>query len=203
MKKIAVIIVAAGASSRMKRAKQLLPFGETTLLGHAIEQAEASVAEKVYVILGANAGVIKEHFNLPALNVVENKHWEEGIGTSISIGVKEVAEKADFDAILLMLGDQPLIGSVYLDQMITAFRKDPSKIIATKYPKSTGVPAIFPKKYFPKLMLLEGDSGAKSLLYEYGSQVISLAAGKKIKDIDTPEDYKNLLEQLSSWGNFI
>ncbi|GHA48159.1 hypothetical protein GCM10007103_31390 [Salinimicrobium marinum] len=173
----------------MKRPKQLLPFRETTLLGHTIEQAEASQAAEVFVVLGANAQRIKTNLSFPDLTFVENKQWEEGIGASISTGVKYIAKKKDFDAVLLMLGDQPLIDSVFLDQMIGEFSKDPSKMVATKYPESKGVPALFPKKFFPKLLLLKGDTGAKSLLNDGSSLVTVIDAGRKILDIDTPEDY--------------
>ena len=176
----------------MKRPKQLLSLRETTLLGHAIEQAEASQAEEVFVVLGANAERIKTSLGFREFSIVENKHWEEGIGVSISTGVNAVTSTKDFDAVLLMLGDQPLIDSVYLDQMIAEFNKDPSTMVATKYPKSNGVPALFPKKYFPQLMLLGGDTGAKSLLNDGSSPVTAIDAGNKILDIDTPEDYRRI-----------
>ena len=176
----------------MKKPKQLLPLRETTLLGHAIEQAEASQAEEVFLVLGANAEMIKNNLNFQELTIVENKHWEEGIGVSISTGVNAVTSTKDFDAVLLMLGDQPLIDSVYLDQMIGEFSKDPSKMVATKYPKSNGVPALFPKNFFPQLMLLRGDTGAKSLLNDGSSPVTVIDAGNKILDIDTPEDYRRI-----------
>lgn len=195
MEKVAIIIVAAGSSSRMNTAKQLLPLGDSTLLGNAVAQAKNSDAEDVFIVLGANSEKIRLQQELYKAVFVENKDWKQGIGSSIAAGIKYVAENGNFEGILLMLGDQPLIDSSYLNQLIAEFRKDSSKIIATKYPKSKGIPAIFPKKYFSQLLLLKGDAGAKSLLNSKKSSVLALDAGIKIMDVDTPEEYREFCKR--------
>ncbi len=169
-----------------------MPFRETNLLGNAIEQAGNSLAEEVFVVLGANAEKIRTNLNFPDFNYVENKHWSDGIGSSIAAGMKNILEKENFDAVLLMLADQPLIDSTYLNTMIEELRKDPSKIVATKYPESNGVPSLFPKKFFPELLLLKGDTGAKSLLNQKSFPVTVLDPGNKTLDIDTPEDFRKI-----------
>lgn len=173
--------------------KQLLPFGETTLLGNAIEQAKASTADEVITVLGANYGKIKPHIEQYRTTIIENRGWERGIGSSIATGIKSISENdQDFKAALIFLADQPLIGSSYLNRLIQTFKENPAKIIATQYPRSNGVPAVFPKEYFEELMHLKEDVGARNLLNKDGSLVISVNAGGKLFDIDTPEDYQKI-----------
>ena len=92
-----------------------------------------------------------------------------------------------------MLADQPNVTSSYLNELLEAFAKNPEKIIASQYGKSVGVPAIFPKKYFPRLMKLEGDSGAKIFLNQPHLDVIKTELINLI-DIDTVDDYENVKE---------
>ncbi|WP_373057643.1 NTP transferase domain-containing protein [Zunongwangia sp. H14] len=197
MGKTGIIIIAAGASRRMENTKQLLQIGEETMLGKAIKQATASVADEVIVVLGANSDRITakiEHF--PAIILI-NENWRNGLGSSIATGIKYFFQnKKKFEAVLVMLGDQPLMDSAYLNQLLEVYKENPSKIVATKYPKSAGVPAVFPKKYFKELSLLAEDKGAKNILARERSSLIVLDAGDRILDIDTPQDYKQLQERL-------
>ena len=188
---IAIVIVAAGSSSRMKNTKQLLPLGKTTLLGNAIVQAKASAAEEVITILGANLQKISSEIARFNINIIENKQWEKGIGSSIAAGMKYMLEKKNYKAAIIMLADQPLIDSEYLNQLIQIFEQNPFRIVATKYPKSNGVPALFPSQYFEQLSELTGDVGAKYLLNGETS-VVTIDAGNKIVDIDTPYDYREI-----------
>lgn len=191
MIKTAIIIIAAGGSSRMKKAKQLLPWRETTLLGHTIKQAKATKADEVILVLGARFEKIRSSIEEPAMTIVENKEWKKGIGSSIACGVNHLLKHNDHEAVLLMLADQPLIDSAYLNHVIEIFQKNPSKIIATKYPGSNGVPALFPKDYFGELLKLKEDVGARNLLNS-GRPILILDSGNKLFDVDTPEAYAKI-----------
>lgn len=192
MKKTPIIIVAAGASRRMKETKQLLPLGTTTLLGHAIKQAKAANCGEVITVLGSHYDMVLPEIAHFDTTIIKNSNWGNGIGSSIAAGVNFMLQKnEDFCAVLIMLADQPLIDANYLKLLIAASCKDPGKIIATKYPRSNGVPAVFPEVYFKGLSLLEEDVGAKYLLNGI-KPVIALDAGNKIMDIDTPEDYNKI-----------
>lgn len=186
-KDFAVIIVAAGSSSRMKRAKQLLPLGDSTLLGMVVQNAISLNAGEVVTVLGANMHQIKSSIGQFNTTIIENKDWEKGLGTSIGAGIKYLKSK-NYEAVLILLGDQPLIDVEYLLRLLKVHQENPENMVATQYPHSKGVPAIFPKKFFSELATLEGDTGAKILLNGNDS-VISLATVEKTLDIDTPEDY--------------
>ena len=190
MSGITVIILAAGSASRMKTAKQVLAFENTTLLGKVITQAQASAADDVIVILGAFAEKIKERIAGYKITIIENKRWETGLGSSIAAGIKHLRrQKKDPMGILIMLADQPLIDTAYLNRMIDLFMKN-NRIVATKYTKNYGVPAVFPPSCFEKLATLDQDFGARHILNDPESEVIALDAGDKTMDIDTPEDYE-------------
>lgn len=191
---IAVLILAAGASSRMGRTKQLLPWEGTTLLGNAIRNARASDAGCVAVVLGANAASIQKQIPKNNLEIVENAEWQSGLGSSIACGVKFLLEKyPKKKAILTMLADQPLIDKEYLNTMIAAFNQNGKRIIATAYRNRAGVPALFPESYFEKLATLEDDFGAKNIINGPNEKVLILDPGRKNLDVDTKSDYENLI----------
>ncbi|SIS74018.1 molybdenum cofactor cytidylyltransferase [Zobellia uliginosa] len=190
--RIAILILAAGSSSRMGKPKQLLPWHDTTLLGHAIRTAKASKAIRALTVLGANAKKIRTE-TTEAFAFTENTAWESGMGSSIAHGAASLmASDKDIEGILIMLADQPLIKESYLNLLIDHSIRHKDKIIATTYKHRAGVPALFPKPYFEALLKLNKDFGAKQLLQEEENQVIRLSAGQNIIDIDTSEDYERL-----------
>lgn len=197
MAKISILILAAGASSRMKgKAKQLLPWKDTTLLGHAVEQAR-KVSDSVTVVLGANAELIQNA--IPGtVESIHNSDWETGMGSSISTGIKHnLKENPSADGILIMLVDQPLLDARYLNQLQNEFKKDMSKIAATAYGEKIGVPAIFPKHLFLELTQLSGNVGARQIIKSHKTQTTVLQPEGQEIDIDTIETYNQLTKTTS------
>lgn len=192
--KTAILILAAGESSRMGEAKQLLPIGETTLLGLAIEGALKSKADNVYCVLGANSEAIQKSINRYTIEIIINKNYQLGLSSSIKEGLKYLESK-DYDAILMMLADQPNVDARYLNKLIDENHKQPAKIIASSYAGLFGVPAIFPKSYFKQLLQLNGDKGAYTILNSPKTEVIKIDV-TKLKDIDTKEDFLDFLDSL-------
>ena len=192
LKTTAILILAAGEASRMGEIKQNLPYLETTLLGHAITQAKQTKAQHVYCVLGAQKEAIKAEIK-QEVSFITNEAWEEGLGASISIGVKELRSKK-YNHLLIMLADQPLMTAAYLNKLIDKAKEHPETCVASAYKNKKGVPAIFPESYFDALEKLSGDQGAKALLNSDRS-VIALNAEDLLQDIDTPEDYECLLKK--------
>ncbi|MDJ0645110.1 MAG: nucleotidyltransferase family protein [Flavobacteriaceae bacterium] len=188
MSKIGILILAAGSSSRMGEPKQLLPYRHTTLLGWAIEQAQASKADEILCVLGARAEEIETAVKGYGVKTIYNRNHKKGLSSSIISGVKELVDR---DALLIMLADQPLVTSYYLNSLIYQYFEHPKNIISSTYGASLGVPAIFPQQYFDQLLDLKGDKGAKSLLNECASDVIKVS-GINLIDVDLPEDYNKL-----------
>lgn len=193
--KIAVIVLAAGSSSRMGQPKQLLKYNNTFLLDFCIQNALASNLGQVYVVLGAYRNEIISQLNSKNKNLtcLTNKNWQSGLSSSIKIGL-EAAIEDNADAVLFLLGDQPFIQASYLNNFGHLHGAFPTHIIASNYQNSFGIPALFPKKYFSDLKRLSGDKGAKKIILSHLHQTISLPLSC-YKDVDTPEDYQNLVEK--------
>ncbi|WP_299534047.1 nucleotidyltransferase family protein [Ulvibacterium sp.] len=191
---ITVLILAAGASTRMGTPKQLLPWNGTNLLDNAIKNASEVCPERVVVVLGANADKIKEKCSSSAdVRFVFHKNWDLGLGSSIAYGVDFIQNSLpNTKAILILLCDQPLIDSKYLDQKIQTYKNSGKGIVATEYEKGAGVPAIFGKSYFSNLAQLNKDVGAKEIIRKFKNDTLSLNPSGKTLDIDTLEDYQKL-----------
>jgi len=186
--KIAILILAAGTASRMGEIKQLLPYKETFMVDHVIKNAQ-EVVEDVYVVLGANAEIIEQKLQNNNVKKITNQHYKKGLSSSIICGVKTLL---DYDAILICLADQPKIDVAYYKELIAVFKESSDVIVASRYEGFNGVPAIFPKSYYSKLLELNGDKGAKHLLNSKLNFIKTIASSEKLLDIDTPEDYKKL-----------
>lgn len=194
---IAIVILAAGSSSRMGKAKQLLPWGELTLIEHSIRQAILVKSASVYVVLGALRKSIEQSILTSPVKIIHNPVWENGIGSSISVVMDELITQK-FDAVLLMLADQPEVDTDYLNKMIYNFKNSPKDIVATAYSSKNGVPAMFHQTYFSALQKLNIDSGAAQIIKLNNEATLSLKPKKYFTDIDTIETYKALHKSFFS-----
>jgi molybdenum cofactor cytidylyltransferase len=192
--KIGLIILAAGSATRMGRPKQLLSYQGRSLILHAVEVALASLCQPIIVVLGAYVEQIKPELMLKAVQVVENSQWQEGMSSSIRAGISMLLKtNSKLDAVIISLADQPLVSPQIFNQLIKSYQETQKVIIASKYNETTGVPALFSNALFPELMQLEGDKGAKALIQKYIDTGLILLIPEAAIDIDTPDDYKQLL----------
>jgi molybdenum cofactor cytidylyltransferase len=197
MKKIAIIILAAGSSSRMGKIKQLLKVDNKTLLEMAIEAATTSNASAVFCILGANSEIIQKEIGPQNIDIIFNKEFNTGLSSSIAAAINDIEKRqVDIDAALIMLADQPEVNTEYLNKLIAVYQKNATKIIASNYNNNPGVPVIFPKKHFKNLALLKGDKGAKDFLKLHASETINIPRSSPLIDIDTKEEYGSLLKSI-------
>jgi len=189
-------MLAAGEASRMQRPKQLLSWKETTLLNHSIETVSSLKNTSCFVVLGAYKDDILPTITEPSISILYNDNWQEGMGASISLGVTSIQFYDDFDAILIVLADQPLVTISYLENMIQIYTSSNKGIVASKYEDhKLGVPVLFDVRYFKHLVELEGDKGAKGILNTYQDDVYALQALDIVGDIDTPEAYERLYKR--------
>ncbi len=194
-KNIAILILAAGGSSRMGQSKQLLPWEDTTLLGNAIRKAKASDANSVVVVLGANAESIQNEIPENHIEVVVNSSWASGLGSSIACGTDFLINtKNKPNGILIMLADQPLVDTPYLNEMMATFNSKHPTIIATAYENRAGVPALFSENYYRELTKLDDDFGAKKIINSQKENVLVLDLGERTVDLDTKSDYESLIK---------
>ncbi|MCM5661992.1 nucleotidyltransferase family protein [Galbibacter mesophilus] len=193
MKKIAIIILAAGASKRMKQPKQLLPWSNSTLLEYIIANANNIKRGDVFTVLGANAELITNTINIES-TVLLHRKWEQGMGSSIAFGVSEI-EKSQYDGVLIILADQPFVNTAYLNQLLDTFNQDKVNIVASRFHGNVGVPAIFSSEYFNDLKALNRDYGAKDIIKNHFQDVKTIQADDLVIDIDTIETYREIYDQ--------
>jgi molybdenum cofactor cytidylyltransferase len=189
---IGCLILAAGSSSRLGRPKQLLIYNQKTLIENTISAVLAAEVSTIYVVLGSDIALIRDAIrNLP-VKIIHHHKWQEGIGSSIRIGISYMETENHFDAILIMLCDQPYISSEHLKDLIKEFFQKQKSIIATGYGNHVGVPALFHQKIFSFLKELTGDKGAKDIISKNSEDVFVKNFEQAAIDIDTPEDLSKL-----------
>lgn len=202
-KKVAGIILAAGCGSRMGKAKQLLPFGRTTLLGHVMDTVQSAGLDCVVLVLGFKAGQVRHALNLPrrekarpdrtSIQVIDNPDWHKGQSFSVAAGLK--ALPADMDGALFLLGDQPLVTVQTLHHLVSAFQTSDHWILAPCFKGQRGNPVLVASPLFDRLTQPAGDAGARVLFKEFRHRMHCLAVDDPgiVRDVDTPEDYAALV----------
>lgn len=187
-KDLAVVILAAGTSSRLGNlTKQLLVYKNETLLKIAVKKA-LEISKNVFVVLGHEKEKCKKELEDFDVNIIYNPNYKKGMGTTLSLGIKHTKE---FNYTMIILCDQPFIPISHFQALKENIQNE--NIIASLYEKnkSAKVPAIFPKKYYDELLKLDADFGAKEILQKESCINIQLEKDFCI-DIDTLEDMKFL-----------
>ncbi|MBY0478304.1 MAG: nucleotidyltransferase family protein [Chitinophagaceae bacterium] len=196
-----VVILAAGASSRLGSPKQLLVYSGATLLQHSVEVAQTADADPVVVILGANADLIKSEIKNTKANAVVNPEWKEGMASTIRFGLQTLLKlNPEVDAVVMMVADQPFVTAELLNNLMEVHRKKQRSIVASKYGTTFGTPVLFAKRFFPELLELTGDVGAKSLVRKYMNEAAFVFFPEGEIDIDTVEDYEKLKDVKEGGG---
>jgi molybdenum cofactor cytidylyltransferase len=194
--KFGVVLLAAGASNRLGNLpKQLLEFRGKTLIRRAAENALASQCGKICVVLGAGAEKIKGEIDDLPVEIVVNENWRSGMSASLKCGLEKLLASApNLSAAVVTLGDQPLIDSTIINRLIESFLETRAPIVASEYAETVGVPAIFARSMFDELMNLSREAGAKRLIKKYAASVRKIPVPEAAFDVDTREDYENLLK---------
>ena len=191
--KVTGIILAAGASSRMGRSKQLLPFRGQSILECVVDSALASSLHRVVVVLGHKSEPIAQLLADRELTVIHNPDYEKGQSSSLKIGLQSLTDEAD--AVLFLLGDQPLVTPEIINQILTAYAASPSPVVLPFFKGKRGNPALFSRETFPRIATLKDDCGARPLFDEYAERILKVPVSSHAIhfDIDTEEDYRQLM----------
>jgi molybdenum cofactor cytidylyltransferase len=190
---LSAIILAAGESKRMGKPKQLMPLGKSTLLEQAIDNLLNSSVDETIVVLGHKAEAITKKIASKPVKIVINPDYQQGMSTSIVAGLIMVDPRSR--AVMLALGDQPLVTSHTINQLIEAFIKQNKGIAVPTYRGRRGHPIIFDIKYKAELFKLKGDIGGREIIQNHPKDVFMVAVDSEsvISDIDTQEDYQSKL----------
>jgi molybdenum cofactor cytidylyltransferase len=181
-----ILILAAGQSARLGSPKQKLLYHGNTLLQHAINAALATVCEPVIVVLGAFAEDILPDVSNKKVQIIHNSNWEEGMASSIRVGITELEKKPGITNALIY------VDGALLDKIVQIKQNGGKGIIACAYNNTVGVPVLFERRYFADLLALTGHEGAKKILAAHWDDVEQVAFFLGAVDIDTMDDYNML-----------
>ncbi len=196
--RIAALVLAAGRSTRMGGPNKLLAeIGGKPLVRIAAEQALASRAAPVIVVTGHQHERVAEVLAGLPVTVVHNPDFADGLGGSLKTGIAAIP--ADADGAVVCLGDMPQVDAALINQLIAAF--DPEKgalAVVPVFDGRRGNPVLWSRRFFPDLMSIEGDVGARYLIGRYNEAVVEVPVTGKgaLTDVDTPEALRGLKAEI-------
>jgi len=191
--KCGLILLAAGASRRMGRPKQLLPVDDRPLLRLVTERALRAPVSPVVVVLGAHADEIGPVLAGLAVHPVSNPAWPEGLGSSVRTGVEAALKLTpDLEGLIILPADQPALPALHLENLIARFRLGGCSLVASLTGDRRVPPVLFGAGWFAWLRQLTGDAGARDLLREDRPEFASVPLASNA-DLDTPEDYDRFI----------
>ncbi len=196
----AIIILAAGASSRMGAPKQLLLVDGKTLIKRICETAIDTPCHPIVTVLGANRNLIRKETERMPITVIDNPQWENGISSSIKMGLAGayMTEKA-IEAAIFLTVDMPYVSAELINKMIEKAESDEKiEIVACKYDNQIGIPVLFKRNLFTDLLELTGDEGAKKIVMKNQDKTALIDFPEGKLDLDTIDEYRNFVSNYNS-----
>jgi len=184
------LVLAAGGSSRLGRPKQLLPFGEATLLDTVLGTARACRFDQLVVALGGSSRQVRAAVDLSGAEVVVNEAYRSGCSSSIAAAMRVVDPGCD--VLVLLLGDQPGVKPASVRALLEGLGEGPIAVCA--YSNGRGHPLAFARSTFAELEGLQGDKAVWKLLERRAGEVVDVPVpGPVPRDVDTWKDYDAVL----------
>jgi molybdenum cofactor cytidylyltransferase len=204
-----ILIIAAGQSKRLGEPKQLLKYNGQSFINRLIDTVNVAVNFPITLVLGANAEKIEKQLENTTLDIVINKDWEEGMASSIRVGLDHLIQKHEkldskgrqLDGVMILVCDQPFIQAEHISSLLHLQQSTLLPIAACYYAQVLGTPALFHKSIFKDLLALKGDIGAKKIINAKEKEVAKLHFENGVIDIDTMEDYLKYIQQEEASNN--
>lgn len=188
---IAAVVLAAGLSRRMGKAKLLLEVGGQAIVRHAVEGVRSAGLDPVVVVTGPEPAPIQTALAGLPVRIVINPAPEEGQAGSIRAGI--AALPAEVDMVLIALGDQPALDPAIIPALLAGHRAGGRPIVAPRYQDGPGNPVLFDRAIFPELQALTGDRGARPVIARDPNRVEWVRFERPMPpDVDTPADYEKI-----------
>jgi molybdenum cofactor cytidylyltransferase len=192
------IVLGAGASTRLGRPKQTLPFGDTTLLGHVMRDVEASGLERIVLVVGGAADDALAGISPGRATVARNDAYGTGCASSLLAGLDAAG---DCEAVMLILGDMPGVDAAAIDAVAVAWRAEPAWAALTSWRGTLGHPFVFAAEAFPDLRELHGDKAVWKLVERHPERTLTIELDRPLpRDVDTWEDYEAALSAFAGTG---
>jgi molybdenum cofactor cytidylyltransferase len=196
---IAAVVLAAGLSRRMGQAKLLMKVSGKAIIRYVVESVLAGGVDSVWVVTGPDVEPIEAALNGLEVQIAVNLAPEEGQAASVRAGI--AALPPSVEAVLIALGDQPLLAPSIIPALLAARRASPKLIVAPRYRDGQGNPVLFKREIFPELLRLTGDQGARPIIQTEPARVEWVDLDLPMPpDVDTPDDYEKIRANLRA-GN--
>lgn len=187
------IILAAGESRRMGQPKLLMPFGERTIIDIVIREAIRSELNHLIVVVGSDNDKIERQIQDYPLTVTENPEYLRGMLSSVQCGLRALPDNSD--AVMILLGDQPMIPASVINQVIHAYHQSDKGIIIAVHNGKRGHPILFEMKYRHEVLQLSKDHSLHDLTRNHPDDILEVEVDTPdiLRDIDTIDDYNKEL----------
>ena len=184
---IGAVVLAAGASSRFGRTKQVEVIRGKPLVQHAVDAASDAGVDPIVIVLGHDAERIREVLHLPSgATTVTNERYEHGQSTSLAAGLTAFGE--DVEAAVVLQADQPGIRADHVRTLADAYQDSGAEILRLRFSNGPG-PAILARSIWPEITAIAGDTGARALFDAMPQRVLWISVDEPAPaDVDTPGD---------------
>lgn len=194
---IAGIVLAAGSSERMSgRNKLLVEIAGKTILEWSVQHAVASRLHRVVLVTGRQCEqyqMLLRHYDI---EVIQNRDHLHGMSSSIKMAIEYLGNSVE--GAMILLADQPALKAQTIDRYLTTFFTSKTRIVAGKYGDRIGSPVLFHSDFFPELCSLTGDTGARRVLDENASAIVTVdVPAVQGLDLDSPDDLPQLHKILA------
>jgi molybdenum cofactor cytidylyltransferase len=190
-RRVTAVVLAAGEGKRMGRSKQLLPWGETTVLGKTLDHVRESAAHDMLVISGHDAAAVEAIARERDIAAVRNPGYVAGeMLSSLQVAIRQLPQNRS--AVLVMLADQPMVEPEVIDLILDAFYKGQGDLLVPSFRGRRGNPVLIARRYFPELLALPEGAAPRDLLQRYPDEVnmVEVDTDSILRDLDRPEDYE-------------
>jgi molybdenum cofactor cytidylyltransferase len=194
------LVLAAGGSTRMGRPKQLAELDGRPLLDHVLRARAAAPTDRVVVALGAGAEEVRARVDLGRAEPVVVEDWAAGMGHVLASALARVGAQDDWQAVVVLLGDQPLVSGAAVARLVDAWRAGAGPVVTASYGGRPGHPKLFDRRLLPELLALGGDTGARDLVAAHPDWVHRVEVGDlgSDADVDVEADLERV-GQVSTW----
>ena len=199
---LAAVILSAGESSRMGSPKALLPFGNSTFLGHLLEvihksKENAESGKEIgctRAVLGAHTKEITEKIPLDPSAIVLNPHWQQGQLSSIKEAIRSLKE-VQTEGVILFLVDHPLVSAELVSELVRQFYTSGRAIVLPKYRDKRGHPVIFAARLYPELLAASAEQGARAVVWAHPGEVLEVPTHEEgvVLNLNDPEALRRAL----------
>jgi molybdenum cofactor cytidylyltransferase len=191
VRRVTAVVLAAGESRRMGRQKLLLPWGETTVLGQVLANVRASEIHDILLVSGHEAAAVEAVARAQGVAAVWNEAYAAGeMLSSLQTAVRHLPP--EIEAVLVVLGDQPMVGTAVVNQLLHAYWGMAGPIVAPVYQGQRGNPVLIDRRYFPELLALPLGAAPRDLLRRHADAIhlVEVSEESVLLDLDRPEAYE-------------